>query len=285
MNIISHILSGAVRSARSWKWILVTWFITFLLVGMVVYPFRSGIFDMLGSSMITEKLSNGLNIDVLANIGTGLSLISSFLFSGIIIVILVSFLLNIFLSGGFFDVLRRKESDIKSRGFFGASSSNFWSYLVITLVVRLMINIISFLIVGLPLIIMASGGSSGEVPKILMITGGIFFVILPVFLLITDYARAWQAASPKKDAIRALGKGFVYTFRYFFSSWFMMFVIVAIQVLFTVLVFILISKMKPDTGIGIFMMFLLSQLMFIIKIWLRTWRYGMVTSKFEAQGG
>jgi hypothetical protein len=115
-----------------------------------------------------------------------------------------------------------------------------------------------------------------------MITGGIFFLILPVFLLITDYARAWQAASPKKDAIRALGNGFRYTFRYFFSSWIMMFFILVLQVSFTVLAFMVITRMKPGTGGGVFALFLLSQAMFIIKIFLRTWRYGIVTSKFEA---
>jgi hypothetical protein len=282
MAITNHIISGAVRSARSWKWILITWFITLVLVALVAYPFRSGIMNMLGSSMITEKLSNGLNIDVLANTGTGLSIISSFLVSGIIIVILTSFILNIFLSGGFFDVLRRKESDMKPRGFFGASSSNFWSFLVISLLVRLMINLISFLIIGLPLIILASGGSGSEVPKIIMITGGIFFLILPVFLLITDYARAWQASSAKKDAISALGNGFRYTFRYFFSSWLMMFIIIVIQTLFTISAFVVITRMKPDSSGGIFALFLLSQAMFMVKIFLRTWRYGIVTSKFEA---
>jgi hypothetical protein len=282
MNLIDHILSGAVRSARSWKWILVSWFITFLMIAMVVYPFRSGIINILGSSMITEKLRDGFDIDVLANTGTGLSLIRSFLTTGILVLIITSFLLNIFLSGGFFSVIRVKESGAVNRGFFGASASNFWSFLVVSVLVRLMINIISFLIIGLPLIILASGGSAGDVPKILMITGSILFIILPVFLLITDYARAWQASSPKKDAIRALGNGFRYTFRYFFSSWLMMFFIVAIQVLFTVFTFILISGMKTDTGIGIILMFLLSQMLFIVKIYLRTWRYGIITSKFEA---
>jgi hypothetical protein len=282
MNITSHILSGAGRAAGSWKWILISWFITLIMVGMVVFPLKSGIVDMLGSSMITEKLRDGIDLDVLANSGTGLTILSSFLTYGIIIVILVSFLLNIFLSGGFFDVLRRKESDVKQRGFFGASSSNFWSFLVISILVRLMINIISFLLIGLPLIILATGGSGSDVPKILMVTGTIFLVILPVFLLITDYARAWQASSPKKDAIRALGNGFRYTFRHFFSSWLMMFLILVIQIGFTALVFIIISGMKPVTGVGIFLMFLLSQILFIIKIYLRTWRYGIITSKFEA---
>ena len=282
MSITNHIISGAVRSVRSWKWILITWFITLILVATVVYPFRSGISEILGSSMITEKLRDGLDIDVLANSGTGISLIRSFLTSGILILVLVGFLTNIFLSGGFFNVLRRKVTDLPVRSFFGASASNFWSFLVISILMRLIINFLSFLIVGLPLIIMASAGSAGEVPKILMVTGGIFFVILPVFLMITDYARAWQASSARKDAIRALGNGFKYTFRYFFSSWFMMFTILVIQVLFTVLVFILISGMKPDSGFGIFLMFLLSQIMFIIKIFLRTWRYGIITSKFEA---
>jgi hypothetical protein len=282
MTITNHIISGAVRSARSWKWVIITWFINFILIALVVYPFRSGILNMLGSSMITEKLSNGLNLDVLANSGTGLSLLISFLTAGVIILIIASFIINIFLSGGFFDVIKRKESDLKSRGFFGASSSNFWSFFVISLLVRLMINLISFFIIGLPLIILATGGSGSEVPKILMITGGIFLLILPIFLLVTDYARAWQAASPKKDAIRALGNGFRYTFRYFFSSWLMMLVILVLQVSFTIFAFVVITRIKPDSSGGIFALFLLSQAMFMVKLFLRTWRYGIVTSKFEA---
>jgi hypothetical protein len=282
MTIINHILSGAGRSARSWKWIIITWFITLILVAMVVYPFRSGITNVLGSSMITEKLQNGFNIDVLANTGTGVSLISSFLTTGIIILLITTWLMNIFFSGGFFNKLGQKTNDTPVKSFFGASASNFWSFLVISLLVRLMVNLISFLLIGLPLIIFASAGSGTNVMNIIMITGGIFCIILPVFLLITDYARAWQAASSKKDAIRALGNGFRYTFRYFFSSWSMMFIIVAIQALFTLLVFMFITRMKPDSSGGVFLMFILSQLMFVVKIYLRTWRYGIVTSKFEA---
>jgi hypothetical protein len=282
MTIINHILSGAGRSARTWKWIIISWFITLLAIALVVYPFRSGIAKMLGSSMITERLLNGFNVEVMANSGTGVSLLASFLTSGIIILILAGFLMNVFFSGGFFEVLRRKTAEAPSRSFFGASASSFWSYLVISILVRLMINLISFLIIGLPLIILTSNGSGENVVRIIMITGGIFFLILPVFLLITDYARAWQAASPRKDAISALGKGFRYTFRYFFSSWFMMFFIVAIQTLFTVFVLMVIARMRPDTGIGVILVFMLSQVMFMIKMYLRTWRYGIITSKFEA---
>jgi hypothetical protein len=282
MTIINHILSGALRSARSWKWIIVTWFITFIMVALVVYPFRSGILNMLGSSMITEKLENGFNIDVLANSGTGASMIGSFLTSGIIILMLAVFLMNIFFSGGFFNLLIRKTGEAPTKSFFGASASYFWSFFVISLLARIMINLISFFIIGLPLIILASDGSGANVLKIIMTGGGIFCLILPVFLLVTDYARAWQVASSSKDPIRALGNGFRYTFRYFFSSWLMMFIIVAIQALFTILVFVVMIRMKPGSGFGIFLMFLLSQIMFMVKIYLRTWRYGIITSKFEA---
>jgi len=282
MTIINHILSGAARSLRSWKWILVAWFVTFVLVALVVYPFRSALLNVFGSSMITEKLKNGFDLDVFSNAGAGLSVLASFFTSGVIIVILAGWLLNVFLSGGFFHVVGRKDKETISKGFFAAAASNFWSYLAANILIRLMVNIISFLIIGLPLIIMASDGTSEKVPKILMISGSIFLLILPVFLLITDYARAWQAASPKKDAIMALGNGFKYTFRYFFSSWIMMFIIVAIQSLFTIGVFIIITMARPTGGMGIFLMFVLSQVFFIVKIGLRTWRYGIITSKFEA---
>jgi len=282
MAILKHILSGAGRSARAWKWILISWIITLLMVALIVYPFRKGITSILGLSMITEKLRSGLDIDVFMNSGTGFPEMASILSSGIIILIITTFLVNIFLSGGFFSVLGRKSESMGQVTFFGASGSNFWSFFVITFLMRLVLNIISFLIIGLPLIIMTGGGSSADIPGILIVTGSIFCAVLPVLLLVADYARAWQASTIKKDAIRALGHGFRYTFRYFFSSWLMMFLIVAVQVLFTAFTFAVITRLKPDTGTGIFLMFLLSQIMFIVKIYLRTWRFGMITSKFEA---
>jgi hypothetical protein len=54
-----------------------------------------------------------------------------------------------------------------------------------------------------------------------------------------------------------------------------------IQMFFTWEAFKIVGNFKPVTGGGIFLLFLLSQLLFIIKLLLRVCRYGSVTAMFE----
>jgi hypothetical protein len=58
-------------------------------------------------------------------------------------------------------------------------------------------------------------------------------------------------------------------------------IVIIIQFLFTWVAFIVISGMKSFTGGGLLLLFLLSQILFTVKIFLRTWRYGSVTAMYE----
>ncbi len=136
------------------------------------------------------------------------------------------------------------------------------------------------LIIGIPVFIVRAG-DGGEVVlfKTLKIARIALFLIIPVFLLVIDYSRAWLAASNKKLIFKSLGYGFKATFSSFLSSYLFMLVIMAIQVGFLFLV----SKamnFNPETKGGLFILFLLSQALLIIKLFLRAWRYGGVTTLF-----
>jgi len=103
-------------------------------------------------------------------------------------------------------------------------------------------------------------------------------------LLVTDYARAWQVSNDKLNSFRALGFGFSETFGKFWSSLPLMVLMLLIQLLYIGLVFVLVSGWMPDTGRGVIFLFIGSQLLFIIKIFLKFWRYGSVTSLMELHG-
>jgi hypothetical protein len=60
-----------------------------------------------------------------------------------------------------------------------------------------------------------------------------------------------------------------------------MLILIVIQIFFTWEVLKILGGMKPVTGGAVFLMFLLSQLLFIVKILLKTWRYGSVTAMFR----
>jgi hypothetical protein len=280
MNIFKDISTGASRSLKSWKWILVIWSATLFLVSMLALPMKGEINGILGKSMITEKLGDGLNVDVLVNSGTGLQVLLSSFSTGFMLVVLFGILINVFFNGGLFSVLRKKDDSTGSAGFFAGAASNFWSYLLISVLVVLMISFISFLLIGLPIMIRSGAGSGGS-SVVIKITSVIMILVLPVFLLVADYARAWQASNERKNAFIAIGHGFKNTFSHFFSSWAVMFIIVVIQAIFTLLVLKATGDIKPVSSLGIFLMFVLIQALFIIRIFLRAWRYGCVSSMYE----
>lgn len=287
MNIKNPIISGAVRSIKSIKGVLAIWLCSLFLVSLVAIPIKSSVNRVLGTSMITEKLSDGINIDVLADLGTNLPTIVSALRSGILLLILSGFLLNVFFNGGLFTTLRSGEEKYSSSEFFSSAGTCFWPFLVITVIISLIILLLSFMIFGIALGIAVAPDSPPEGARIkAVIIGGIIFVVLlPVFILVADYARVWQVTSSKSAGFKAIGVGFQQTFRHFFSSYPVMFVNMTIQALFAGFVLKFITGMGPHSGVTIFLLFLVSQFLFIIKILLRVWRYGSVTSMYEQHPG
>jgi predicted nucleotidyltransferase len=281
MNIFDNLVSGTARSLKSWKWILIIWFSTLFLAGLLILPAKAAFISVLGSSMITDKLKDGIDIDVLVDFGTNFSTIFRSFSTGFFLFIIFGFLMNVFYNGGLFSNLRKSENRFGASLFFGGAGSNFWSFLVITLIVNLIIFSLVLLIIVIPALMASGSASEGVLYKTFIITAIIFLIILPILLLVADYARVWQAASSKSACFKAIRIGFKQTFKYFFSSYPVMAIVIIIQFLFTWVAFIVISGMKSFTGGGLLLLFLLSHILFTVKIFLRTWRYGSVTAMYE----
>jgi hypothetical protein len=283
MSIVNPIISGAVRSIKSLKGVLVIWISTLCLVCLVAIPLKSSMNSVLGLSMITEKLTDGINIDVFTDFGSNLRTILSSLASGVFYLLLFGFLLNVFFNGGIFSTLRNGEEKYSSSQFFRGAGKCSWPFLLITVVLSLFIITTGAVVFALTFWLIGTGNSAPEGGglKVTLIGGIIFVAILPVFLLVVDYARTWQASSSKSAGFKAIGIGFNQTFRHFFSSYPVMFINMMIQVLFGWFVLKFLTGISPQTGIGIFLLFLLSQFLFIIRILLRVWRYGSVTYMYE----
>jgi hypothetical protein len=281
MKIMNYIISGLVRSVKSIKAVLTIWISTLLLVCLVALPLRSSVNSILGKSMITEKLKDGIDADVLADLGTNLGSIISSVSTGIFLVILCGVLLNVFFNGGLFTTLRNNEEKYSTAQFFRGAGIHFWPFFIITLIISLIL-ILSILVVSGAIIGIAQAGSGGSMrlPAMLSVFFCLF-IILPVLLLVADYARIWQVKAARSSAFRAIGVGFKQTFRYFLSSYIVMVILVFLQVIFSWFMLKFITGKGPQTGFGIFFLFILSQFLFIIKLILRVWRYGSVTAMFE----
>ncbi len=109
----------------------------------------------------------------------------------------------------------------------------------------------------------------------------VLLLCLPVFLLVADYARAWKAAHEDKSCFKAVGAGFRLSFNKFWSSYFMMFLLILTQIVLGLVIMMILPTWKPVTGGGVFLLLIISQLMIYARLLLKTWRYASVTSLME----
>ena len=283
MKILDSIKTGMIRSLKSWKGIVIIWFVSLLLAGFVAIPMKASLNAGFGSSMITEKLKDGIDIEVFADMGIGIKSLGSYFSRGMIMIMIVAFITNSFLSGGLFNSLRGSAGRFYVSEFFRSSSARFWSFFLITVILSILIILLAIIIIAIPLaILIQSDGVSEEVAfKTGIALLSLFLLVLSIVLAIADYARAWQVEKDTNDSLKAIGFGIRHTFRSFASSFPLMLTLLAIQIFFIWLVFRIIPPIKPVSGAGIVLLFIISQILYFIRLLLRTWRYGSITAMME----
>lgn len=109
----------------------------------------------------------------------------------------------------------------------------------------------------------------------------VLLLILPVFFLVADYSRAWKASHEKESCFRAIGFGFSNTFSKFWSSYIMMVMLIFSQIILGIIILLFLPDWKPVTGGGVFLLLIISQLLILARLLLKTWRYASVTSLME----
>jgi len=284
MKMIKAIGSGALRSVKAYKGVIVIWFFYMVLVSMLTIPTKGALKAGFGNSMITELLQDGINIEVFSDLDVRLNGLFSSFSAGLLLVVFISILMNAFLSGGLFNSLKGSTGNLTVSEFFRSSARYFWSFLGVIVLISLMLIFLGIFIIGLPFSI-AFGGDSGPNASIfiIMFIGVIIYLVtIIILLLVADYSRARLVTAEKPSCFKALGFGFSTTFRFFLSSFPMMLLLLIILMLFALLMLRLIGLWNPVTGAGALLLFIVSQILFFCKLLLKAWRYGSVTALMEA---
>jgi hypothetical protein len=287
MKILIAFKYSALRSMKIWKGVLLVWFSSLLTAGLVAIPVKKALMAGFSDSMITERLARGIRLEVFSDLGPVLKSIVSLISGGLVMAILVWFILNVFFTGGIFQNIRNSEDKFRVRNFLGDSARNFWSFLVIDSVMSVIFVAVIFLVIILPVSIVSQSDavSDGTILRTVMISFYVFLFVTTILLLVADYARAWQVSNTRNGSFRAIGFGFGRTFRTFFLSMPAMIVLLAVQALFGWLVLSVLPAYSPVKGSGVFLFLVLSQMMFFVKIMLKVWRYGSITSLMEQKNG
>lgn len=283
MKITDSIKNGALNSVHSWKGALIVWFLTLILVELFAIPLKNVMNSGFGSSMIVDRMKYGFDIEAFTDPGTAFKSIISFLKGGFFIIIAVSFLLNAFLTGGLFAGVSDQKKNSGAGYFWINSAKNFWSFLIILLVIGLIIILLAMIVVILPVSLIASkeGQSELVIFRTGMITVAVFLSLLTILILVADYARAWQVRNEGNRCFSAIAFGFRQTFATFAVSWPLMILLLLIQVLYYFIITRFLPGITPSTGMGVFLFFILSQVLFYIQILLKILRYGSITFLME----
>jgi len=283
MKIFSCLKSGFGRTLRSWKGVLIVWLALFLLVLVFIYPLRGSLKSAFGSSMITERLADGFDIEVFADLGPALKSILSSVTSGFMLVYLIGFILNAFLTAGLFGSVRKGNGKFSEQEFFRAGSRNFWSFLIISFVITVILNFITGIVLGIPIGIVSMSETMPESTRfaVMITAGAVTLLLIPVCLLVADYSRSWMASHENESCFRAIGFGFSQTFSKFWSSYIMMVLLILTQLVPGIFIMTILPAWKPVTGGGVFLLLIVSQLLLFTRLLFKTWRYASVTSMMD----
>jgi hypothetical protein len=283
MKIFSSLETGFYRSLKSLKGVLIAWLTMFFLAIVFIYPLRGSLSSAFGSSMITEKLADGFDIEVFADLGPALGTLLSFITSGFMLIYFIGFVINAFITSGLFGSVRKGNEKFSAQEFFRAGSKNFWPFFIISLIITVVIIIITGILMVVPIAITAMSDSMPESTRItvLIAAGAVNLLLLPIFLLIADYSRAWKASHENESFLRAIGFGFIHTFNKFWSSYFMMVLLIFSQLILGIFILLFLPDWRPVTGGGVFLLLIISQLLLLARLLLKTWRYASVTSLME----
>jgi magnesium-transporting ATPase (P-type) len=284
MKIINSLKSGLNRAFRVRTAVLLTWLSFFLLSILLIHPLRASLGSAFGSSMITERLADGLDIEVFSDLGKAGKMLVSSLANGVILTFLVAFILNAFLTGGLFGILGKARGKFSAREFFSSAAGNFLPFLGITFVLTVIAAFIFLILILVTMGIsdMSDNPGGGPNPVIPVTFSALLFLVIPVLLLVADYARAWRASRDEGSCFAALGFGLRRTFRKFRRSYLLMVILILVQMLLLFVVFLMLPAWRPATGGGVFLMLIVSQLLLILRLFLKTWRYGSVTAMMES---
>ncbi|MFZ0282338.1 MAG: hypothetical protein WAL29_11845, partial [Bacteroidales bacterium] len=217
MKIYDSVRSGFGLTLKSWKGVLIIWIFFLILIAIIAFPIRISVNSAFGNSMITEKLVEGFNLMAFTDLGPVLKNLVSFISGGVLFIFLIGFIINAFLTGGLFDAIRSEKGKFSFSLFFGACARNFWSFFIITLIISLIMIFGSGVIMLIAMIIISVSETIPEKGIYMIAFTSMFLVfsLIPVFLLIADYSRAWKASNEICSPFAALGFGFSQTFRKF----------------------------------------------------------------------
>jgi hypothetical protein len=283
MKFLSIYSDGFRKSVRSLRSIVLLWIISLAGSLLIVAPLERNIGRLLDGSMASELLYDGFNIDVFADIMYAvMPAMASFSISFILVTLLV-FLANTFVTAGLFRVLAGSwKKPYKWKTFFLGADRGFLGFLFIAIIAGVSILLLLLIFAVAPLAIAFAAGAGYTLVVIIgSVAAFILILALPLVLLTADYARAMLTADKYLGSWKAIVKGFRKVRKRLWKAWVTMIIILIVSALVGFIAWKFTINNKAATGGGLLLLLIVSQLFVFLKVWIKVFRYGTVTAMKE----
>lgn len=277
MRILKTIANGAATAVSSYKLILVVWVTTLVLTLAVGFPLKSFLNGIFGNSMAVSRLSDGFDLGIAGDMGKPFGSLMAAASAGTVLAGTAGFFIMTFFAGGLFRRFTIAWGGIRISEFLKASADNFMPFLKIALLMMLIIGGYTLLLIGVPaILITVLSGSQVPAGNTIYIFWAIWALGMPVWLFVADASRRWVAATGSPKVFRALGAGFRALREKFWLSYGTVLAVTVINILVAAAIFWFTASATPDRGITVFLFFLASQALVVLRLMMKAWRYASV---------
>lgn len=276
MKLLSPISKGLKYTWRYQYVVVFLYLMTFLLASAVAYPLQQLLQTTVGHSMLVNDLIKGFDYTFLNDFKNAYGAGFTPILNQSLIVLGLSFLLFIFLTGGYLGLFTTQPERYDG-SLFWSSAAYFFGRIF-----RLSI-IFVFLQGGLLLGFLytfyttTSGFSLFELDCEHLILRNLY-ILSPIYLLLASILFLWQDISKiilvqeeKKWILSAIGQGLKFVFKNFFSSYFIYLLLFFLGLGLIVLNYFLSTSFAITDSTTIWYSFLLSQLFVISRLYLKLW--------------
>jgi hypothetical protein len=277
MRILKTIANGAATAVSSYKLILVVWVTTLVLTLAVGFPLKSFLNGIFGNSMAVSRLSDGFDLGIAGDMGKPFGSLMAAASAGTVLAGTAGFFIMTFFAGGLFRRFTIAWGGIRISEFLKASADNFMPFLKIALLMMLIIGGYTLLLIGVPaILITVLSGAQVPAGNTIYIFWAIWALGMPVWLFVADASRRWLAATGSPKVFRALGAGFRALREKFWLSYGTVLAVTVINILVAAAIFWFTASATPDRGITVFLFFLASQALVVLRLMMKAWRYASV---------
>jgi hypothetical protein len=274
MKVIPSYLYGFSAALKSFRMIALIYLSYLGITLLLAFPFYFLFRSAAGNSQLPDSLMQGFDAtafrELLANGGKGFA----FYLKGFLPWVFLFLLIQVYLNGGVLSWISNPRGKFSISSFHRHGRKYFWRFLKLTFYF-LIIHLIIFLILYIPYGLVT--GSQEALtdqqqirPLVFLICG--HAVLLVFILLLSDLVKSRLFEQDSRKVLKTLFSCLKMALRHFFSFYFLGLLLLVVPLLLIAGFYLFRSSFAVSTAGLILLMFLIQQLVVLLRVFLRVWR-------------